>query len=105
MMLRLESHSQLAECQFCKQVTNIADLVGNEVVTKMEFNQRKEWMESYKNKRMGQDGVEKALIDEDCPKCDSKQMYYMTRQMRSADEGQTVFYECIKCGYKFSVNT
>jgi len=37
-------------------------------------------------------------MNEDCPECDSKQMYYFTRQMRSADEGQTVFYECVKCG-------
>jgi hypothetical protein len=27
-------------------VTSIADLVGNEVVTKKELNQRKEWMET-----------------------------------------------------------
>lgn len=46
MMLRLESHSATAECRFCKQVTNIADLVGTEVVTRKELNQRKEWMES-----------------------------------------------------------
>jgi DNA-directed RNA polymerase I subunit RPA12 len=49
--------------------------------------------------------VEKVIVNEDCPECDSKQMYYMTRQMRSADEGQTVFYECVGCGHKFTVNT
>lgn len=49
--------------------------------------------------------MEKVIVNEDCPECDSKQMYYMTRQMRSADEGQTVFYECVGCGHKFTVNT
>lgn len=74
--------------------SNYIDLVGNEVVTRKEFNQRKEWMEGAVSAKQG---VEKSVINEDCPKCDSKKMYYMTMQMRSADEGQTVFYECVKC--------
>ena len=31
-------------------------------------------------------------------------MYYYTMQIRSADEGSTVFYECVKCHYKFNQN-
>jgi uncharacterized CHY-type Zn-finger protein len=46
MLLPLTSHAPTAECRFCKHVTSIADLVGNEVVTKKELNQRKEWMET-----------------------------------------------------------
>ncbi|GAA98819.1 uncharacterized protein L969DRAFT_95500 [Mixia osmundae IAM 14324] len=46
----------------------------------------------------------KQLIDERCPKCDSKQMEFSTLQMRSADEGSTVFYTCPRCAYKYSTN-
>lgn len=42
-----------------------------------------------------------ATIKEKCPKCDAPEMVFHTAQLRSADEGQTVFYNCIKCGYVF----
>lgn len=47
----------------------------------------------------------RATVDEPCPKCHHPQMEYYTMQLRSADEGQTVFYECPKCRYKYSQNT
>ena len=40
-----------------------------------------------------------AVIDEQCPQCGNKEMRYYTKQLRSADEGSTVFYSCEKCGH------
>ncbi|GBB95073.1 hypothetical protein RclHR1_02470017 [Rhizophagus clarus] len=48
---------------------------------------------------------ESARIKEKCPKCGNDEMSYHTMQLRSADEGQTVFYHCPNCGYKFSINS
>ncbi|GBG77402.1 hypothetical protein CBR_g23850 [Chara braunii] len=47
---------------------------------------------------------QRATVDEECPKCGNPEMEYYTLQLRSADEGQTVFYECPKCKFKFSHN-
>ena len=48
---------------------------------------------------------EGAVIKERCPKCGNPEMTFHTMQLRSADEGQTVFYVCPKCTFKYSVNT
>jgi DNA-directed RNA polymerase I subunit RPA12 len=40
-----------------------------------------------------------AVIDERCEKCGREQVRFYTQQLRSADEGTTVFYEC-ECGKK-----
>eukprot|EP00249_Psilotum_nudum_P015236 c25218_g1_i1 orf=89-517(+) len=47
---------------------------------------------------------QRAVVNDECPKCRHPQLEYYTRQLRSADEGQTVFYECPNCRYKFSQN-
>lgn len=45
------------------------------------------------------------VIKEPCPKCNYPELMFHTMQLRSADEGQTVFYECANCHHTFSTNT
>lgn len=40
------------------------------------------------------------VVDRRCSRCNKEGMVYHTRQMRSADEGQTVFFTCIHCRYQ-----
>ena len=44
----------------------------------------------------------KALTNEKCPKCGRDEVRYNTLQLRSADEGTTVFYYC-DCGYTYGL--
>jgi DNA-directed RNA polymerase I subunit RPA12 len=44
-----------------------------------------------------------AVITKTCPQCGRAEMFYHTKQLRSADEGTTVFYRC-ECGYKETQN-
>lgn len=49
--------------------------------------------------------AQRALVSEECGKCKHPKMYFWTQQLRSADEGQTVFYECPNCNNRLSINS
>jgi transcription factor S len=38
------------------------------------------------------------ITDWSCKKCSGKRAYFWIRQMRSGDEAESKFYECVKCG-------
>ena len=40
-------------------------------------------------------------IKEECPKCRHKEAYFWTVQARAADEAETRFFECVKCGHRW----
>ncbi|KAG2535794.1 DNA-directed RNA polymerase I subunit RPA12-like [Panicum virgatum] len=44
--------------------------------------------------------VQRPVVTRSCPKCNHSKAEYHSIQTRSADEGETVFYECTKCRYK-----
>ncbi|KAI4704068.1 hypothetical protein J4E81_001132 [Alternaria sp. BMP 2799] len=44
-----------------------------------------------------------SVINHPCEKCGREEVRYYTQQLRSADEGSTVFYEC-DCGHKWNTN-
>lgn len=47
--------------------------------------------------------AEGPIVERKCPQCQNDKMSYATLQLRSADEGQTVFYTCTKCKYVFLI--
>lgn len=40
-------------------------------------------------------------VDAVCSKCDHRQAYFWTLQTRAADESETKFFKCAKCGHRW----
>jgi len=95
-------------CKACDLHCNYEDLPNLEVVTK---SRPRDPNPAFQTSTKGGDVEDeerqqrhRATVDEACPKCAHPQLEFYTMQLRSADEGQTVFYECPNCAHKFSQN-
>nr|SVE91552.1 EOG090X0LKA [Daphnia sinensis] len=91
-------------CVVCKFEVDIE--VMEEVVVKytIEFNNRSDYIEEQQLKS-AQSKTEGPLVERKCPKCGNDTMSYASLQLRSADEGQTIFYTCTKCQHKETENS
>lgn len=47
-------------------------------------------------------GSGEAVVNKACEKCNNEQCTWTAVQLRSADEGSTVFYTCTKCRHRWS---
>ncbi|XP_010263999.1 PREDICTED: DNA-directed RNA polymerase I subunit RPA12-like [Nelumbo nucifera] len=108
-LLSLNSR-KYAECPLCGFKRSGKEMAGKETCyTVTAEDIRRELgiepfvkLDGYDN---DEEEVQRAVVNESCPRCRHPQLEYYTKQLRSADEGQTVFYECPKCRHKFSINT
>ncbi|KAJ1964382.1 DNA-directed RNA polymerase I core subunit rpa12 [Dipsacomyces acuminosporus] len=92
-------------CHACGDAQAGVQFEGIETVSRSQDNA---FPSLLKNKRSLVQGVKSAdrvdaRVEETCPECGGNEMTFYTMQMRSADEGQTVFYKCVKCGYGYSI--
>lgn len=94
-------------CQKCGGEVSIYKITNHNIETVDEYHTSKEWMNKLTNKEdkfKVKQKLKRQTVEEKCPNCPSRKMYFFTMQTRSADEGSTVFYECVKCGYKKKEN-
>lgn len=96
------------DCQVCTKSYASKQFADLKVVTKSSedaFPSALRMKRSVVKTSLNTDELEDgATIKEKCPKCGNEEMQYHTLQLRSADEGATVFYTCTGCGYKFRTN-
>jgi DNA-directed RNA polymerase I subunit RPA12 len=99
-------------CELCGFACRFDDLKTSEIITQSAPRARPAWLgdegddENATNESENNQSAAKkhAVIEEPCPKCGHHLLYFYTMQLRSVDEGSTVFYECVKCAHKYSVN-
>ncbi|KAG0447712.1 hypothetical protein HPP92_028182 [Vanilla planifolia] len=108
-LLSLKS-PKFAECPLCGFKRFACEIEGKEIqyTITAEDIRRELKIEPFvilESAQVEEENVKRAVVNESCPQCNNPQLEYYTKQLRSADEGQTVFYECSKCGYKYSLNT
>ena len=95
------------KCQKCGGETSLENIKNHCIETVDSYEFSKIWVNKLRNKEdklRAEQKLKRTIISEKCPKCGYGQMYYSTLQTRSADEGSTVYYECVKCHYKFNQN-
>lgn len=78
-------------CFCCKNPSDMK--AGNKMEYRIVFNLRQDNQEE----KVDVDEDEGPVVERVCSKCGCDKMSYATLQLRSADEGQTVFFTCIKC--------
>ena len=90
-------------CLACRHVVPIAAFAAVETNYTVYFNRQE--ARTKRPKGQGDEGEEGPVVERDCPKCGHDKMSYAALQLRSADEGQTVFFTCLKCKFKESENS
>jgi DNA-directed RNA polymerase I subunit RPA12 len=94
-------NNDVVRCTSCPFHARFSDMNIEEVLTASAPRVKSAWISD----DTVDDQLEKhATIEEPCPKCGNPEQLFYTMQLRSVDEGSTVFYECPKCNHKYSQN-
>ncbi|CAH9105379.1 unnamed protein product [Cuscuta europaea] len=96
-----------AHCPACKNRVNMKDIIGKEIsytisaeAIRREFGISSSFDDFEEEKELKQ-----MDYNAKCKVCQYMGMAYVARQIRSADEGQTIFYTCTQCGNKQTENS
>ncbi|XP_028254018.1 DNA-directed RNA polymerase I subunit RPA12 isoform X2 [Parambassis ranga] len=97
-VLPLPGLLDIVRCARCAFSIPVAEFAGQQVRSTVVFNPAEQTSVVLEDEEDSE--LKGPVIDRRCSRCNKEGMIYHTRQMRSADEGQTVFFTCIHCRYQ-----
>ncbi|KAF3707818.1 DNA-directed RNA polymerase I subunit RPA12 Zinc ribbon domain-containing protein 1 [Channa argus] len=97
-VLPLPGIQDTVHCPRCSFSISVAEFSGKEIRSTVLFNPVEQSSVALEDEKDSE--LKGPVIDRRCSRCNKEGMVYHTRQMRSADEGQTVFFTCIHCRYQ-----
>ncbi|XP_017493000.1 PREDICTED: DNA-directed RNA polymerase I subunit RPA12-like [Rhagoletis zephyria] len=92
--------SRFVLCPICNLQVEASTFNGLSTFTRVHFNERE--LVARKRKAIDAEGP---VVERLCARCGHDKQSFATLQTRSADEGQTIFYTCLKCGAKENENS
>ncbi|XP_016935983.2 DNA-directed RNA polymerase I subunit RPA12 [Drosophila suzukii] len=92
-------------CHNCKEEFQADVYSGEKSEFTIHFNTYDAKKLLNRTKQESESEADGPVVERKCPKCNHDKMSYATLQLRSADEGQTVFFTCLKCKFKESENS
>ncbi|XP_061598011.1 DNA-directed RNA polymerase I subunit RPA12 [Cololabis saira] len=96
-VLPLPGQSKTVRCPRCSFVIPVTEFCGQKIESTVVFNSEQQTLIHLEDEDSELNGP---LVDRRCSRCGKEGMVYHTRQMRSADEGQTVFFTCMHCKFQ-----
>ncbi|XP_018407184.1 PREDICTED: DNA-directed RNA polymerase I subunit RPA12 [Cyphomyrmex costatus] len=93
------------KCYTCKREWDAAVFGDMEMTYTLHFNTKHTYASIEKNEDSNKNVADGPTVERECPQCNNNKMSYATLQLRSADEGQTVFFTCTKCKFKITENS
>ncbi|KAM0729285.1 DNA-directed RNA polymerase I subunit RPA12 [Formica fusca] len=82
-------------CYTCKRNWDSKTFGDLEMTHTIHFNSKDTYTFA-KEADDSDDDADGPIVERPCPQCKNDKMSYATLQLRSADEGQTIFYTCTK---------